>query len=63
MAEQQNSIANLSLIELKALAFDQIALIEQSQANMKILQNEMRLRVEQNKTQPTLENEVIAAGE
>ena len=37
-------ITKLSIIELKALCFDQLATIEQSQKNLQMLQTEMAKR-------------------
>lgn len=53
MAEQSNDISNLSLIELKALAFDQMNLIAQSQANMEVIRKQMTLVIEQSEASST----------
>lgn len=49
MAEQQQAssdISTLSMTELKALAFDQMNLIAQSQRNMEVLQKQMNVLAE-----------------
>jgi hypothetical protein len=45
VASQENiSLESLSLIELKALAYDQIVMVERSQNNLKVINEEMLKR-------------------
>lgn len=46
--EEQKSIADLSMLELKAYAYDQLAQIQQCQNNLKILNDEIARRVSVN---------------
>lgn len=44
---EQTNISQLSIIELKALAYDQLTQLEISQQNLKIINQELNKRIQQ----------------
>lgn len=42
----QNPLANLSVVELKSLAYDNLTRIQQSQANLQVLNQEIDKRIQ-----------------
>jgi len=51
---EQKNITEYSIIELKSIAYDQIVLIEQSQTNLKTINQELQRRNQQNNIQPSI---------
>ena len=43
--QNQNPLANLSVVELKSLAYDNLTRIQQSQSNLQILNQEIDSRI------------------
>ena len=43
--QQQNQLANLTVVELKSLAYDNLIQIQQSQSNLQILNQEINNRI------------------
>lgn len=53
----ENQLSRLSVVEIKALVYDELAKAEQAQANIRILNQELRNRLQpqsQESTQPTI---------
>ena len=45
--QKQITLADLNIVELKSLAYDELARIEQSQSNLRVLNQEINNRVQQ----------------
>lgn len=57
--QNQNPLANLSVTELKSLAYDNLTRIQQAQSNLQILNEEINARIQafqQAQTQQTQSN-------
>jgi len=53
---EQKNITEYNIIELKAIAYDQIVAIEQAQTNLRLINQELQRKnqeLSQNATQPT----------
>ena len=65
--EQQTQIklSDLNIVQLKSMAYDELNRIEQSQANLRILNQEIYLRIQQFKQnqQTNLPSSVSAEGD
>ena len=46
--QKQITLADLNLVELKSLAYDELARIDQSQSNLRVLNQEINNRAQQN---------------
>ena len=45
--QKQITLADLNIVELKSLAYDELARIDQSQSNLRVLNQEINNRVQQ----------------
>ena len=57
--QEQKSIKDLTEIELKAIAYDELAKLEVAQNNLKIINNELASRAEKTQTKSIMEDENI----
>ena len=46
--QKQITLADLNIVELKSLAYDELARIDQSQSNLRVLNQEINNRAQQN---------------
>jgi hypothetical protein len=61
----EKKLSDLNVVELKSLAYDELNRIEQSQANLRILNEEIYLRIQQfqQNQQTNLPSSVSAGGD
>jgi len=45
--QKQTTLSDLNIVQLKSMAYDELNRIEQSQANLRILNQEINLRIQQ----------------
>jgi hypothetical protein len=56
----QNPLANLSVIELKSLAYDNLTQVQTTQANLQILTQEINNRIQQQQQPAQPQTESVA---
>ena len=56
----QNPLANLSVIELKSLAYDNLTQVQTTQANLQILTQEINNRIQQQQQSAQPQTESVA---